>query len=85
MEIKFDLEEMAKLAENRDISVEKLAHEYMDEVFKKNPAMIWELEEAVSSNNDIFRCIVCGFWVPNEESASPRVCESCDEISGIAV
>lgn len=82
MEIRFDFEEMAKLAENRDVSTEKLILEYVDEVLKKDPELSWDVYENLNAEG-IFRCISCGFWIPVDEMSIHRanMCETCEEVS----
>ena len=80
MEIKLDFEELAKLADNRDVTPKKIVLEFVDEFLMQNPKVLWEVEEGIRKQ-DLFRCWVCGFWIDSEEKAphSENHCVSCAE------
>jgi len=76
--ISFDIEELAKLVENRNIPIKVAVLEYIDEWLYDNVNILWELQEKLQSNEELFRCIECGYWLDDSER-SPEAGEKCVE------
>lgn len=79
MNIQFDMGEITRLALDRDVTLRKLVHDYVDEYILLNPTFLFELEDKLRSR--AFRCIKCGYWVGAMEvsESDVEVCEICDE------
>lgn len=67
MQVEFDINELGRLARNRDVSVYKVMTEFLDEYVTINPNIIYDLQVAMQDQESLFRCIDCGYWLDKTE------------------